>query len=362
LDHEDLVNFIRTTKGKIVLAAAVIIALAIPKLLMDRPAAPGARKDKRLSGPVTVSIIVAKPESMQEKVVTTGTLLPSENVELMNEISGRVARISFTEGSAVQKGALLVKINDADLQAQLQKATANLVVANDKEARQKVLLEQAAISREMYESTVRDLASARADVALLNAQIEKTEIRAPFNGKIGLRYVSEGSYLPVGTMIASCVSTNPLRLEFAVPEQYFSRITTGTALSYTIQGIETPFTGSIYAGEPKVDEATRSVRFRALCPNPGNKIPSGAFAKVEIALGDKKKALLVPSEALVPTINGQNLYVIKAGMATLVPITIGTREAARVEINAGLAAGDTVVASGVLMLQPGALVRISGAD
>lgn len=353
-----------------IIALAVVLVLALVKIFLlpsQASEARGGRAGGKGGGKgggkvVSVQVMVVQPRELREQILATGTTLASEDVVLKNEAGGRVVRIAFTEGGTVKKGDLLVKINDADLQAQKAKAQANLAVAKEKETRQKSLFDKGSISPEEYELAANVLALATADLSLLEAQIAKTEVRAPFAGTIGLRQASEGDYLPAGASLANLVAADPLKIEFSVPEKYFERVRRGAAITFTVQGITGERQGKIYAGEAKVDPATRTVRFRAVAANPGNRIPAGAFARVELELGDKKSALLVPSECLVPDFKGQSVYVVKGGVALYQPVTTGIRGAAEVEITAGLSFGDSVVTRGVLLLRPGAVVEIPAGD
>ncbi len=323
----------------------------------------GAMGGKSGGGPkVQVAAHVMKPEKIEEKITSTGTVLAGEEVQLKSEASGRIIRLPLKEGARVAKGTLLVKINDADLQAQLIKAKAAYKLVGDKAGRQKLLLAKEAISQEDYEVAVQELESARGDLQLLQAQIDKTEIRAPFEGVVGLKYVSEGGYLSQGTAIANFISDGPLKLEFSVPEQYFSAIAAGREVTFSIQGSNRGYRAKVYGVEPKVDESTRTIKVRALCDNAGETIAPGSFAKVDILLQAKPAALMAPSQALMPDAKGEKLFVLRGGVPAFQPVSTGLRREADVEITQGLNVGDTIITSGVMLLKPGSVVDIKSVD
>ncbi len=289
-------------------------------------------------------------------------MLANEQVALKAEASGRIVNLALREGAEVAKGDLLVKINDADLQAQLEKARASFKLAQDREARQKTLLAKELISREDYDLSAMELNASRADIDLLGAQIDKTEIHAPFDGRVGLRYVSEGAFVSVGTTIADFVKVRPLKVEFSVPERYAGRIGPGTKLSFTIQGSLAVHNATVYAQQPLIDEATRSLRLRALCNGSESGVLPGAFADVRLTLGENPHAVAVPSKALVPDIKGQKVFLVRERKAFPQPVITGVRDDEDVEIVQGVAEGDTVVTTGVLILRPGMTVDIKNIE
>lgn len=300
-----------------------------------------------------------KPEDVENEILATGSILANESVELTSEISGRVTRINFREGTRVRKGDLLLQINDSELQAQFNRTSAQLNLAEETEARQKKQLAIESISQEEYEAAINNLHTAQADVQLIQAQINKSRIIAPFDGVIGLRTVSEGAFLEAGSRIATLVSIHPVKIDFAVPERYHSLLSMESPVHFRIQGEEREYRGRIYAIEPQIDTDIRSVRCRALCPNPDGRIKPGAFAQVRIALQKLEKALMIPSEALIPDAQQQSVFIVKKNKAQSRTVVIGLRTADKVQIIDGLAAGDTVMTTGLLQVRPGSTVKVT---
>jgi len=342
-----------------ILAAAKI--LTMPKEETG-PQTGGARKG-RGGGKVSASIYVVTQKPMQDRIIASGTVAANADIELRCEAAGRITEIAFKEGSVVKKGQVLLKLNDADLQAQLAKAQSSLSLAQERSTRQKSLLDDQMVSRDAYDAATRDLSSAQADLQLVAAQITKTEVRAPFDGTIGLRSVDVGGYVSIGAKIANLVALRPLRIEFSVPERLAGIVAPGDSVAFRVEGSARSYPATVSAVEPKIDESTRTVRVRAVCKDPDKKVVPGAFAKVEMSLGKKSHALMVPSEALVGGIAGYSVFLVKNGTAETRAVTTGIRDERNVEILDGLAEGDSVMTTGLLSVRPGAQVDArSGGD
>ena len=311
-----------------------------------------------------VSAYVVKPQKLDNKIFSTGTVLANEEVTLVPEIAGKIVAINFKEGTKAVKGDLLVKINDADLQAQLKKLQLQEKLAADNEAREKKLLDVNGISQMEYDGVLTQLNSAKADLELTQAQIAKTEIRAPFDGTIGLKYVSEGTYVNPAAVasspvkIAAIQQLDPVKIDFSIPEKYSSVVQKGDSIYFSMQGTNEEFKGQIYAIEPKIDMNTRTVQLRAICPNKQGKIYPGAFAKIELLLKDTPNSILIPTEALIPELKGQKVFLCKNGKAQSRKVETGIRTPTQIQITNGLEAGDTVVTTGIMQLQEKSLLKI----
>jgi membrane fusion protein (multidrug efflux system) len=338
----------------IVLGVAVLALLAWPKLKPKQGAqAPAAAKK---GGPVKVKTIIVAPQASERTIETTGNILANEEVVLYPETQGRVVKINFTEGAQINKGDLLIKINDSDLQAQLRKATATKKLKEDTEKRNKALLEKGAISNEVYDIAATELSSINADIDLLKEQIRKTEIRAPFSGVIGLRSISEGSFVTPTTRIAALQNINQIKVEFAVPEKYASVLKNGNTVLFKVDGNNTQHQAKIYGIEPKVDEVTRNVIMRAICANPGQQILPGAFAKVSVISSTNANAFMIPTQAVVPILKGQKIFLAQGDSVIERNIKTGIRKDNVIEVTDGLKAGEEVVVEGVMYLRQGAKI------
>ncbi len=312
-------------------------------------------------GTTSVRAVVLETRPVTDRITTVGTILANEDVDVRSEISGRVESISFKEGSRVSKGQVLLKIADAELRAETARAESRLAITQSDVERARQLFEQELSSQREYDTALNAFNVAKAEADLVRAQLDKTEIKAPFAGKVGLRFVSEGSYVSPSTQIASIQDDSPIKLDFSVPERYAGRLAAGDPVRFTVQGSSQQFTGTIYALEPSIDSATRTMRVRATSPNDDGKLVPGAFADVEIIM-QQRDTISIPAFALIPELKGHRVFVYTGGKAESRIVEIGTRTDETVEITRGLASGDTLITSAILQLKPGAPVAVAGID
>ena len=301
---------------------------------------------------------VVRETTLTDGISISGLLLPDEEVSLSFETSGKITAINFEEGSHVREGQLLAKVNDAQLQAQLRKLEVQLKLAEDRVYRQNALLEKEAVSKEAYEQVQTDLAMLKAEIDMVKANIDLTELRAPFDGIIGLRQVSEGAYATPSTIVASLTKISPLKIEFSVPERYAGIVKNGSNLQFTLEGHLNPFNAKVYATESHVDQTTHTFAMRALYPNTDGKLMPGRFANVTLRTQEIDGTIAIPSEAIVPEMGIDKVYLYKSGKAEPVPITKGIRNEARVQVLKGLNVGDTIITSGTLQLRTGLAVTL----
>jgi RND family efflux transporter, MFP subunit len=294
---------------------------------------------------------IINPTHMSELINSTGTLKPDEEVDLAFETSGKIVGINFTEGTRVKKGDLLAKVNDRPLQAQLEKLEAQLKMAEAKEFRQRSLLNKDAISQESYDQVQTDVQTIKADINLIKANISQTELRAPFDGIIGLRYVSEGSFTTMSTKIAKLIKISPLKIEFSIPEKYASEIKIGYPITFTIDGSAQVFKASVYAIDPKIDVDTRTITLRSLYPNKDEELKSGRYAGITLELSRIDNAIAIPTEALIPQMDGEQVFIYKNGKAKSIKVNTGLRTASQIQITDGLNFGDTLITSGIMQLR-----------
>jgi membrane fusion protein (multidrug efflux system) len=323
-----------------------------PAKAVQAPGGPGG------SGTVAVDIIVVKTEKLDSKIQSTGTLLANEEVELRSEISGKISRIYFKEGDRVKKGQLLVHINDDELQAQLRRLEYNIKLNEENEFRQKRLLEKEAISQQEYDIVLTQLNSIRAEMQQLKAIIARYSLRAPFDGVIGLRYVSEGSYVSPTSQIAFMQDIDPVKIEFSIPEKYADQVKGGSKMEFFINGRDKKYEGQVYAIEPRIDLATRSLRIRATSSNPNNELIPGAFANVQLTLKTIDDAILIPTEALIPELQGQKVFLYKNGIAISIPVETGIRTEREIQVTKGIQLSDSLIVTGLLQLKDSMQVKV----
>ncbi len=338
----------------VALVLLVVAVMAMPGLLAGRAGAPAAAlAPDEPKPPASVLVHVVKAEGLTESISTTGTLRADEQIEVTSEIAGQVKDVSFDEGTAVAEGRLLVQIDDDELRAQHDRAAHRVALAASREERQARLLEDGVVSPQAHEILRGELDVARAELALVTAQLAKTRIRAPFAGVVGLRHVSPGARVAPGTRITTLQRVDPIKVEFSVPERHADRLRVGQAVSLAVAGVDGRFDATIYAMEPAVDPPTRSLTVRARLPNPGHRLRPGQFADVSLVIAESPAALTVPSIAVIPELGGKRVMLVDDGVVTPRPVTTGIRTEDRVEVTEGLAAGDLVIVGGIERVRPG---------
>jgi membrane fusion protein (multidrug efflux system) len=338
----------------ILLAAAAIAYLFINKVFSGEEAPQGNGAGGPMAQKVAVDVFVVSPTAYQNKITSTGTVLPNEDVELRSEIAGRVTGINFEEGAQVRKGQLLLTVNDADMRAQLQKLESNQKLYREMEARQRTLLEKEYISRQEYDQVSNQLATATADIQALKANLDKAYVRAPFDGMVGLRQVSEGSYVTAATPIARIVDISPVKVEFAVPGRYSQMVKEGDSITFTAEGSPQEYQARIYAIQPSIDPATRTMQVRALFDNKNEEVRPGAFVRISLGLKEVEEAILIPTESIIPEAAGHKVFLVKNNKAVPRMVKIGQRSEKLIQILEGIEPGDSIIQSGVLQARPGA--------
>ena len=305
-----------------------------------------------------VSARIISPRLLTDEIPVIGRLVPDEEVQLSFETSGKITDIYFQEGSSVKKGTLLAKVNDAQLQAQLARLEAQVPLAEERVYRQSTLLQRDAVSKEALEIVKTELATLNADIEKTKAQIEQTELRAPFDGVIGLRQVSVGSYASPSTVVAKLTSVTPIKIEFSVPERYASEVKRGTNLEFTVEGKLEAFKAQVYATEASLDAETHTLLVRALYPNANGELLSGQYAGIRLKQKEVADAIAIPSEAIVPEMGKNKVFVCRNGKAEPVDVVTGIRTDSEIQIVSGLEFGDTILTSGTLQLRKGSAVKI----
>lgn len=341
----------------ILLFFLVLAGLAVPKLISTHSEPEAAPETSPAPQALKVDVEVLRPMRMVEELATTGTIVANERVELVSEVAGKIVRIHFHEGTPVKAGQILVELDDSTLQAEAERIRYRLELAEQRETRQRELLDQGVISQDDYDLALNQLNVLRSEQRLNTTQLEKTRLHAPFAGVVGLRYVSPGSYLSPQTRIALLQQIDTVKIDFSVPEKYVGRLQPGSQISFSVKGHEEPFNGTVYAVEPNVDPETRSLLLRARSENPDGRLVPGAFADVRLLVEEVDDALAVPSMAVVPELGGRKVFVIEDGQAVPRSVQTGIRDADRVQVLEGLRSGETVIVSAIQQLQPGLSVQ-----
>jgi membrane fusion protein (multidrug efflux system) len=314
--------------------------------------APGARPLIRADA------YIVKTKLLLDNIEIPGSLVANETTEIHPEVAGRITGIYFKEGAFVNKGSLLVKLNDADLQAQKRKLEVQLKVAQQNESRSSQLLKIQGISRQDYEAIALQVSNANADLAVVQTQIEKTNIRAPFSGKLGLRMVSLGAYISPTTTLTTISQMNQLKIDFTVPERYIPQVGMGQFVNFRVDGSDRVYAARVTATDPNIVQNTRTLQVRATVQGNQEGLVPGNFAKVTLDFKPDPNAIVVPSQAIIPQARGKKVYVYDNGTAKFVDVTTGLRDSANVQVTSGLKAGDTILITGLLTLRPNGKVML----
>jgi len=300
-----------------------------------------------------VDAIIVKPSLLINEISVSGSLLAFEEVELKNEVAGRVVKINLPEGKFVKKGTLLVKLFDDDLQSSLHKLTTQLAIQQKIYNRQSELLKVSGISQNDYDQTGLLLNSLKADIEVEKTLIRKTEVLAPFDGVIGLRNISIGAIVTPATLLSTIRTANKIKLDFSVPEKYSSVISTGMKVKFKMSNTDKVYDATVIATEQGIDVGTRNLKVRALVNSSARELVSGAFANVTLRLSENHNALMIPTQTIIPEEESKSVIVARNGKAHFITVQTGIRKASDIEITNGLQPGDTIITSGLLFLKEG---------
>ena len=314
---------------------------------------------RRQQGPLVVDGFIITQSPISENIEVPGSLLPFEETQIRAEVGGRIVQLNIQEGSAVSRGSMMVKLFDKDLQAQLKKLEVQLQIKEKSEERSAELLEINGISQQDYDLSQLDVENLRADIEATRIAISKTEIRAPYSGRVGLRNISLGSYISPVDIITTLRQVDQLKLEFSVPEKYAKEIVKGYNVKFRIDGGEQNHQATVMATENSVDANTRTLRIRAVVNEKHPELVPGVFAKVNLQLGRNEYAMLVPSQAIIPAARNKQVILLRKDSAVYTVVETGIRDSAFVEITKGVKPGDTVVTTGLMAIRPNAKIKVN---
>ncbi len=318
----------------------------------DKPAPPPAAG-------IAVDIEIVKPHSLSENLEVTGTLAANQEVNIASELMRKVVAVHVREGNFVAKGTLLFQLDDADLQAQLEQLLQREKLAQLNEDRLKELILHDAAVQQDYDQASTNLKVLQAEIRQLQVTIDKTRIRAPFDGRIGIIRSYPGALVTPNTLLANFVDDKQIKVEFSVPEKYARAITSGSEQEFTVESDEKIHKARVISSETHLDESTRTLLIRAVTSNVGRTLIPGQSARLKLTISTEAEALTVSSQALVPSSQGYGVYLAKGNRVTLSPVEIGQRGPHDVQIVKGVSAGDSVITSNLLRLTPGASVHFA---
>jgi membrane fusion protein (multidrug efflux system) len=342
-----------------IIIGAVLIVLSAFFIILGFTKSGNKKHEAKERVQKKIDAYVVTPSYISSDISVIGSLAAYDEVELKNEVSGRITMIHLPEGQFVKKGTLLVKLYDADLQATLSKLRAQLAIQERIYERQTQLIKVNGISQNDYEQTSLQISTIKANIEEEKALIRKTEVKAPFDGTIGLRYVSVGAVVSTSTLLATIRTNQKIKLDFYVPEKYSAVISNGMKIKFTLANGNKLYDAKVIATEHGIDDATRNLKVRAIITSASKELVPGAFANVNLRLGENPKALMIPSESIIPEEEEKQIIIAKHGKAHFVTIKTGIRQASKVEVTEGIEAGDTVMTSGILFLKEGDKLKYS---
>ena len=320
----------------------------------------GGKKDEpkpKKDPPVTVDVLVAAYQKVDNAIEANGTVIANESVQLHPEVTGRLVYLNIPEGKHVSKGTVLARINDADLEAQLNKSKVQLDLYQKTQDRLAQLLAANGVNQADYDAAVNNVNSTKADIQYTQALIDKTIVRAPFDGVVGLRQVSPGAFVSSSDVIATMQEINKVKIDFTLPEEYGNAIKVGDKVDVQIDAAsDKKSKATIIATEPQINQSSRNITVRAVLQDGKNNV--GSFAKVFIDANANNNAIVVPTNSIIPNDKNNQVIIVKNNKASFVNVQTGVRFANNVEITKGLNLGDTVVVTGVLFAKPQSELKV----
>jgi membrane fusion protein (multidrug efflux system) len=305
----------------------------------------------------TVDAVVVNPRSVQNIRHSTGTFVASEYIEIRPEVSGRIIMLNFDDGDYVRKGSILAKMDQRDILSEIKRVEVDLDLAESLLARADTLLKIDALSKEEYDQVRNRVASLKAEKEILLVNLDKTEIVAPFSGLLGLRDISEGAYVQAGQVLTTLHLLNPIKLDFAVPERYSRQLKIGDQIEFTVAGLPDTFAATVMALDPQINVETRSRVIRTRATNKELRFLPGGYADVIYSVASEENALMIPSEGVIPDLEGNKVFLYKNGRVIDSRVNVGIRTNRMAQITTGVDPGDTVLISGLLTLNPGMSVN-----
>lgn len=336
----------------------ISLLLTLPLLIFSCKEEKKENADSKSKSPsaTIVDVLIAGAGNIINNVEVNGAIIPMETVNINPEVSGRLTMLNVPDGGRVTQGAVLARINDADLQANLSKTKVLLDMAQKTEERLRKLLAVNGINQSEYDLSLNQVNSLKADLQVIQAQLDKTIIRAPFTGVLGLRQISPGAYVTPAVTLTTLQQVDRVKIDFNVPEFYTNMIRVGSTVQVQTNETSTKRKATIVATDPQINPTTRNLRVRAVLD--GSAIAPGTFVKVFLQAGKSKSSILVPSNAIIPEARAKKIIVVKGGEGVFLDIETGVRGTGFVEVTKGLKPGDSIVVTGVLFVRPKQPVKV----
>ncbi|HEV8514696.1 MAG TPA: efflux RND transporter periplasmic adaptor subunit [Cyclobacteriaceae bacterium] len=336
-----------------------IVGLLVASLLLSACKKKVVVTGGKAMGPLSVEGFVVEGHAESENIEVPGSLLPVEETQIRPEVSGRIVVLNIQEGAFVRQGTLLVKLFDQDLQAQLKKLQVQLDISNRTVERQRDLLAINGISQQDFDLSALAVDNLKADIQTTLISISKTEIKAPFDGKLGLRNVSLGAYVSSSDLLTTIRQVSQLKLEFSIPEKYAKNISPGYSVKFRVDGGDKDHYASVLATEGNVDQVTRTLKIKAIVRENHPELVPGLFAKVNLQLGKSANALMVPTQAVIPQARSKQIILLRKDSVQFLTVETGIRDSVFVQILKGLKQGDTIITTGLMAIRPKSKLKIT---
>ena len=342
----------------VILIVIVLGALLIvPKLLSEKNKTQTPAGQNTSQQEIPVDVFVIKQIDLENEVATVGTIIANEEVDIKSELTRKITGIYFKEGTFVPNGKILFKLDDSDILARLRKLDLDEELNIKQQDREKQLLDKGLLTPDEYEVRETNIEKIRADIEVLEVELSKTEIRAPFSGIAGFRNVSIGSLVNNTNILTTIQDISKVKVDFSIPEKYIALFRPGQDITFRVDGYDEDFTGKVISYEPKLNENTRSIILRASANNKGSKLLPGSFVKVKLKLENINNAVMIPTESVVPKLKGQSVFVYQDGKAVSKDVEMGIRTEKEVQITSNLNIGDTIITTNILRLKPNSKVK-----
>jgi membrane fusion protein (multidrug efflux system) len=342
----------------LIAAIIIIVALILIKILLIDDSAPApavAQKAKQ----IPTDIFVVKDTVPVFDVNVMGTVKAVEQVDIVGELNRKITSINFKEGSYVSKNSLLFKLDDREILAELDQLKHEKELADETLKRNKALFETGGASAQLIDESETKLNVITAKINYLETILDKTEIKAPFSGMIGIRYVSPGALIDPGMTLATLYDISNVYIDFAIPEKYATGDLSNREISFSTLATNEVFKARVTAIQPNIDRDTRTLMLRAIAANSDKKLMPGSSVRVDLAVGEMQESIFVPTNSLLPTMKGYSIYVLKNGIAEEVNVDIGMRNNESAQVLSGLNIGDSIITTNLLRIIPGAAVSVA---
>lgn len=351
-------NNIRRNTLIIIIIIVLAALLIVPKLLSEKGKNQNPQGQNQQNQEIPADAYIIRTTDIENEISASGNITANEEVEIRSELSRKVTGIYFNEGAYVRKGQLLFKLDDTDLIARLNKLELDRDLNLKQEEREKQLYDKGLLSQDEYDIRSVTIQKIEADIEILEIEISKTSITAPFSGITGFRNVSMGSLVSPSLVLTTVQDIEKVKVDFSIPEKYKNSFSKGMDISFAVEGIDEPFSGKVVTYDPNVNESTRSIMIRAIAGNKARNLLPGSYVKVKIEAGNNADAILIPSESLIPKLKGQSVFVYQNGKAVSREVEIGFRSDKNIEVTSGLNIGDTLITTNILRLKPDSKVKL----